>query len=471
MFSSSVSEGLDHCPTERIFWWNVLAMFYGGALGDALGLPFEFRYSLPISDYHGKLEYKPMTISRPYGKRYAVVGQTSDDTDMTLALCYSIIESGGYDPDTAILHYQRWANSKPLGMGRNTSALFKGVTTTKGYRSRRKKRFDLKNNPENNQSNGSLMRCSPLALFPGKDYQNVVEDINLTNPNTVNYEIGIIYVKILRQLLLGKSGLKPLEEAKQTEVIKAIHQAREREIRDVITTGKGWVANSFYCAVYCLLHFTDYMEAINWVIRLGGDTDTNAAIAGNLMGAKMGHIFLTDSRIQHHLQILLNANPSAGDIPRPEKYHVSQFNDIVLDFAGISPDIQLKNNNMDHSLHYFEKGNTPILVKKKSQEEGEQIYLLYIFLEDSRMITITIIQDEDGLYIVQSVEIEKRDFGTKDLSEDNLDLFYSYHLCTLFTEALRDRALDEINAKIRILEPTDRNYDILYGRNFFLLNE
>nr|QBK91767.1 MAG: ADP-ribosylglycohydrolase [Pithovirus LCPAC304] len=63
---------------DTTFWWNVLAMFYGGALGDALGIPFEFRYSIPVTKYHGKLEYRPMMKSRFQGTRYGVIGQWSN---------------------------------------------------------------------------------------------------------------------------------------------------------------------------------------------------------------------------------------------------------------------------------------------------------------------------------------------------------------------------------------------------------
>ena len=111
-------------PGNTTFWWNVLAMFYGGALGDALGVPFEFRHSRPLSDYHGKLEYRPMMKSRQ-GTRYGVVGSVSDDTDMSIALARSIIQNGGvYSRSKAILQYIEWANSKPMGMGHNTRKLF-----------------------------------------------------------------------------------------------------------------------------------------------------------------------------------------------------------------------------------------------------------------------------------------------------------------------------------------------------------
>ena len=53
------------------------------------------------------------------------------------------------------------------------------------------------------------MRCGALALLPGKSYKNVITDTDLTNPNKVNREVGVIYVKILRKLLFDKKEIAP----------------------------------------------------------------------------------------------------------------------------------------------------------------------------------------------------------------------------------------------------------------------
>jgi len=424
--------------SDHIFWWNALSMFYGGALGDALALPFERcynRHTLPetcsetdrleLDRYHGKLEYPPSTIAKQ-----GVIGQTSNATDRTMALCYSIIESEGYNPKIAGLEYEEWASGT------------------------------------NAQSDESLTRCAALALFPGEKYRNVVLDVDLTNPNDVNREIGLLYVKILRELLWGKNGLHPLKEAIIPEIIEVIEQARRREIREISTSKNRWIVNSFYCALYCLFHFSDYMSAIRWVIRIGGNT----AIVGHLMGAKMGYKLFFVPQIETNLQILLTADPSEGEIPRPERYHAAHFSDITMDFCAMNPLLKRKNDNIVHVKRFYENGKTPVIVKQLP----ESSFVIYFFLPEELIVTVDIHWVEDELYSVQSIKLERKisiENFMDNVDEKCMDLFEAYKFLYLLVEALRDRALDEINTKIKIIDPLDRNFDVLYGHEFFLLNE
>nr|QBK91769.1 MAG: ADP-ribosylglycohydrolase [Pithovirus LCPAC304] len=477
-------------PGNTTFWWNVLAMFYGGALGDALGVPFEFRHSRPLSDYHGKLEYRPMMKSRQ-GTRYGVVGSVSDDTDMSIALARSIIQNGGvYSRSKAILQYIEWANSKPMGMGHNTRKLFttikfKAKSAINTYEAHYAKRFNpaLKDgiSKKDAQSNGSLMRCAALALSPGTNYKNVVDDVNLTNPNVINRECGVIYVKILRELLFGELGVDPLETAKQPKIQEAIRQAKNKEVRDVRSIGKGWVVHAFYCAVYCLLNFEDYASAIDWVIRLGGDTDTNAAIAGSLMGAKVGYPMLTDPEVEPNLVLLLSADPDQGEYPRPEKYHPLQYNDIVLSFGELLPEVHVQNENMKNVVFYYRQGFIPVLY---TQLGDTAEYHAYFFLDDETLAVVDVVRQEEGVYDVLEIvvdayhtkkAIQSLQNNPKDLpiifEGTPAPLFAAYRFLTLFTEALTERALDVMHADVRLFDPADRNYDVLYGHDFFLINE
>lgn len=60
----------------------------GLALGDCLGAPFEFRYSLSLNFYNGRLQY-PTKLKSRYGPiQHTVVGQVTDDTTMSIALLY-----------------------------------------------------------------------------------------------------------------------------------------------------------------------------------------------------------------------------------------------------------------------------------------------------------------------------------------------------------------------------------------------
>lgn len=56
--------------------------FLGLGIGDALGAPYEMRYSFPLSEYTGII-YQPIKWKARYGPiQHSVIGQTSDDTQM-----------------------------------------------------------------------------------------------------------------------------------------------------------------------------------------------------------------------------------------------------------------------------------------------------------------------------------------------------------------------------------------------------
>lgn len=470
--------------SDTTFWWNLIAMFYGGALGDALGAPFKFRNGLSITQYNGRLEYRPKIASR-----YGVVGQVTDNSEMSIALARSIIKNGGtYNRNKAISAYIEWANSKPLAMSRNVRFLFYGINPEntnefKTYESRVKKRF----NPEKKggiksqdaQSNSSLMRCASLALSPGKNYKNVKDDVNLTNPNEINRECGVIYVKILRELLFGDLGVDPLETAKHPSIIEAIEQAKTKERRDV-TKDKGWVVHAFYCAVYCLLHFEDYSPAIDWVIRLGGDTDTNAAIAGSLMGAKMGYILFVDPNTEPNLLSLLYANPDDGDFPRPEKYLPASYYEISEAFGIVNPEVVLFNENVQDLLFYYRRGGTPVLYNNVEENK----YKAYFFLDDDTVGVATVISNEDSSYNVLGFKVLKYDTKRALIriqkTPDDMDflfvgesapLFSGYRFLTRFAEALAKKAVDELHTEVMLTDPFNTQYTLLYNRDFFLINE
>ena len=81
----------------------VHGMLVGVMLGDSLGHAHEFRYQTDV--YTGKVQYKPKHQSRWHDTKYAVVGQYTDDTKMTLALAQSLIRMKGYDRNDVILSY------------------------------------------------------------------------------------------------------------------------------------------------------------------------------------------------------------------------------------------------------------------------------------------------------------------------------------------------------------------------------
>lgn len=315
------------------FYDRIKGAFIALAVGDALGAPHEFRYSLALTKYTGKLIYQTELKSRFQGSRKAVVGQITDDTSMSVALLETIVRNQDWLEDQVITAYLKWANSGHSFLGRNTRALFKGIKTLKGYRNRYAKR-DL----SEMQSNGSLMRALPLVtLFryhrlvelPTRVIDLAIKDTQLTNPSPVNVDAIRIYMtiayKILNKIPIEQFITKLSPETKPIQ--QAVDQALKKQPRDV-TILKGWVAHPIYLIVLALKTIIHkkitgalYPILIDWVIRLGGDTDTNAAIVGGILGLYLGYSKLISHPTTHYnVKQVLAADPSQGQLPIAPTY-------------------------------------------------------------------------------------------------------------------------------------------------------
>jgi ADP-ribosylglycohydrolase len=304
---------------------KIQGMFIGAFLGDALGAPHEFRVNANVP-YTGILEHQAFHVSRYQGTRKLAVGQCTDDTEMTLTLLRALIRDQSYNRENVLKDYITWANSGGWMLGKNTRYLFKGIKTIKGYNNRMAK-------IESSQSNGSLMRASPLALLDTNE--PVIEDCNLTNPNKINLDCNLIYVTALRLALQGTfaqqiyNTIKPL--ATTSEVQDLFKQIDEKIPRD-ISQNKGWCLHSLWCALTVMITFTDYEDAMRWVIQdhKGSDTDTNACISGALLGTMIGFEGLRSKSItRDNIDILLNVNIEHSPTIRPLYYVPNDFFEIM----------------------------------------------------------------------------------------------------------------------------------------------
>ena len=91
---------------------RALGAFLGFAVGDALGATVEFMTTGEIQQRYGMhrdmigggwLKLKP--------------GQVTDDTQMSLALGQSIVDSGGWNATAAADAFVAWLKSKPIDVG------------------------------------------------------------------------------------------------------------------------------------------------------------------------------------------------------------------------------------------------------------------------------------------------------------------------------------------------------------------
>lgn len=265
----------------------------GQAVGDALGTTVEFAHETSIAKSHphgvteleggGPFDLKP--------------GQVTDDTELALALARSIVERGRYDADAAAEGYAGWLQSDPFDVGGTTSQAFRGhARAGQGLAARMAAQASRES-----QANGSLMRQSPLgvhgALLPGERLlAHTLEDTRLSHPHPVCQAAGAVFTfTIARAVRSGESGLALFDDAlswaratREAQPIVDSLEAAKHELPAEFHDHLGWVRIAFQSAFHLLATATSFESALVGLTRKGGDTDTNCAIAGALLGAAMG---------------------------------------------------------------------------------------------------------------------------------------------------------------------------------------
>ena len=310
---------------------RIRGMLMGVAVGDASGAPYELRRGQGVP-YTPVITHR-IQISIPYqGVKTLALGQFTDDTEMSLVLARNILKNKGYNRNSVITDYQAWANSGTQMLGTNTKALLKGPTTLRGYQNRYTKIFS-KPMTEWSLSNGCLMRASPLALI--WDNQVVIDDCSITNPHPINLDANLVYINALRLALQGKSReeiwslIKPI--AQTPEVQNIFTQVETQQSRDMTVT-KGFVLHALYCTLWTLKYIHKYEDMLDWVVNQHRhtDTDTNAAIAGALIGAILGYdAMMLEPNTAENIKLVRNCDSKQGQMPRPVDYTLHDFDTLT----------------------------------------------------------------------------------------------------------------------------------------------
>lgn len=278
----------------------VKAGIFGVCIGDALGVPVEFkkREDLKKSPVTRYLEY--MSWNQPKGT-------WSDDSSLTLCLADELTR--GYDLEKIGQSFVKWnkyghwtAHGRFFDIGGTTrhsiARLIKGESA----------RFSG-NIFEEDNGNGSLMRILPLAFYLKEEdnieklYQTVKEVSSITHGHFRSVFACFIYVIFAIKLIKGKGkneaydhvqnialeyaelqGFNPKEvELFERILMNDISKYNEDEIKS-----SGYVLHSLEASLWCFLNSETYSEAVLKAVNLGEDTDTTGAITGGIAGIYYG---------------------------------------------------------------------------------------------------------------------------------------------------------------------------------------
>ena len=261
---------------DRIFPYdyNMYHAIFGLAIGDALGVPYEF-------EKRGTFECKGMI---GYGSHDQPSGTWSDDTSMTLATLKSIKDNNGrIDVEDIRNNFLLWLNE---GMFTANGTVFDvGHATLKALMS------GIPQSGEYSNGNGSLMRILPLAFTDCSD-EEIRAVSAITHSHQISQEACVIYVHVARRLLAGEriSDIIPtLIYEKPFDRLSYIDKLEASEIKS-----SGYVVDTLEAALWAVSHrefapdggeyAIGYDGMVKRAVNLGEDTDTVAAVAGGLAG-------------------------------------------------------------------------------------------------------------------------------------------------------------------------------------------
>lgn len=280
--------------------------FLGQLAGDALGSLVEFQ--------------SPDDIRRAYpnsvreladgGTWNTIAGQPTDDSEMALILARMLVEQRRHDADQARQAYVFWLKSGPFDCGGTVRSGLHGQPNLAS------------------QANGAMMRISPLGIF-GANYElpQVAEwarqDAVLTHPNPVCLQANALFAMAIAHCISTDCGSQELYRQIETwaremdaeeALLESITGASMAPPSDYIQQ-QGRVLIAFRNALSQLLHAPNLEDGVVDTVMRGGDTDTNAAITGALLGAMYGR----DAVPVQWVKKILSCRPEAGQphIRRP----------------------------------------------------------------------------------------------------------------------------------------------------------
>jgi ADP-ribosyl-[dinitrogen reductase] hydrolase len=267
---------------------RVVGSCLGLALGDALGAPFEFLRARNVPDPIPALE-RPWLAQPP--------GSTTDDTAMARNLVRSLADRGGLDADDLIARHLAWFRSDPPDVGTLTGRVLRRVDRGEGAVDVARDVWSQRG-PEVSAGNGSVMYCAPLGLA----YANRPGELATLAPalSGLTHYDGRCKTAVLAVTLAAAALVRgePAERAARTSLDAVLELEGGEELehlagavgssRPIDGPDQGFCLFAAGLAFQALVRGGGPEAELRRVVSLGGDTDTNAAVAGALLGARDG---------------------------------------------------------------------------------------------------------------------------------------------------------------------------------------
>ena len=281
----------------------------GQFAGDSLGGLVEFQRPESIRQRYPD----GVTELTDGGTWNNLAGQLTDDSEMALMLAHSLVKNRTHLPTAVFEAYVSWRDSRPFDMGTATRAALSGRPDP------------------NTQANGALMRISPLGIF-GAQYpaETVAQwadaDASLTHPNAVPRAASVLFAMAIAHVIRTGCTVQELydqivrwaHERNVPETLLTVISAAATQRPTTYTHQQGWVLIALQNALWQLVNADSFRNGVQDTVMQGGDTDTNAAICGALLGAVYGREAVPQTWVDALLECRPSPDNPRSNHPRPE---------------------------------------------------------------------------------------------------------------------------------------------------------
>ena len=386
--------------------YKCLCSLLGSFLGDALGSYCEFSKQSPLNS---------SKIFKGYNVFGSKPGQVTDDTEMSLSLAFALMDMPNINTiDQNILYYYYgfWGKSNPVDIGKTAAKALKHFEFSSFMINNpslfTKPKYMIKFMNILSTTDEFLCRLSPFAAwfyYRNKEYvkstldikdvkgnyelytkikEEVKKDTEMThsNPETVTVSAVFVFMALcaicdnnahdiidhLKKLLESfKWFTEYLVKNMINETLDSFSKSdfnKEEFFNGISDAKSGNYEKGFKLTLYYLVNFdnikpeseecTKYRTIINEICNAGGDTDTNAAIVGTIIGPLIGF-----ENFGKELEVLIEF------VPQDRFFYSTALIYYFIEYLQESNRDKDSNNNNGIRFNYFKNLLSTMFIEMK----------------------------------------------------------------------------------------------------------